>query len=150
MINLRASRVIPLSTLLFACVFLYLGVTRFGFWHDAVGPLPGFVPSIIAALLIPVSLLALLQSGKAKPVRYSRSCYTVVLGVAAVMASTFLIGMIPSLALYLVVWLRRFGKASWRQTVITTFIMMGITIGVFVAWLNVPFPKGVLGQFLFP
>ncbi len=49
-----------------------------------------------------------------------------------------------TLLLYLLFWLRIMEKYPWRTTLTVTLILSAIVYGVFVVWLAVPFPKGVV------
>ena len=67
----------------------------------------------------------------------------------AIILLTNVIGMLPTLALFVILWLKVLEKASWKTTLIILVIVMAIVIGVFVLWLGVRFPNGmILGKFL--
>jgi hypothetical protein len=136
--------IIPVVTAVIAAVFIYLGLTKYGFWHEMRGPLPGFFPTIIGFTLLGVSLLAFLGARKEEETRYPIENWYPALGVVAIMLSTLVIGMLPSLAVFVILWLRFFEKFSWKTTLIGFAVIMAIVIGAFVLWLGVPFPKGFI------
>ena len=128
---------IPLAAATVALFFLWLGLTKYGFWSDQRGPLPGFVPVVVSAL-------AFLFSWKEKAPTWPRESWAVVLSGALIIAGTAVIGLLPSVAIYLVVWLRLYEKCSWKTTLITFTVIMAIVIGCFVLWLGVRFPQGLI------
>ncbi len=138
------NQMIPLGTALMAGVFLWLGLSEYGFWHDAKGPMSGFFPVVISAALLLVSIATFLQSFSEKRPALPLINWLPAFGVVLIIGSTFLLGMVPSLALYVVLWLRLFEKYDWKTTLITTTVIMAIVIGCFVIWLGVPFPQGLI------
>ena len=135
---------IPLATAVMAGVFIWLGLTQYGFWSDSKGPMSGFFPVVIASALLLVSVVSFVQSlSEKKPVLPGVN-WLAPLSVVLIIGATLLIGMVPSLAVYAVVWLRYFEKFSWRVTLITTVWIMAVVIGCFVLWLGVPFPQGMI------
>jgi small-conductance mechanosensitive channel len=96
-----------------------------------------------------VSLLAFIQSFTGSVPSWPAENWLVVLSAVLIIGATFLIGMVPSLAVYVVIWLRSFEKCTWRTTLVTTGIIMAVVIGCFVLWLGVPFPKGLIYNAVF-
>lgn len=139
-----SKQIIPLATALLAVVWIAVGLSSYGFWGGSKGPTPGFVPTIIAVLMLAVSILAFFQSFKEAEAAYPAANWMVVLSGFAVFGLTFLIGMLPTLAVYVIVWLRFYEKVAWKSTLIVFAVIMSIVIGTFVLWLGVPFPKGLL------
>ena len=127
-----------------AIVFIYLGFTKYGFWDEFKGPRPGFFPVIISIALLAVSIFAFFASFKEQAPQWSASDWLVPLSVLCIMGATFLIGLLPSLAIYVIVWLRWLERCTWKTTITVFIIVMAIVIGVFVLWLGVPFPKGII------
>jgi hypothetical protein len=140
---------IPIVTAAMAVVFIWLGLQKYGFWDAFTGPLPGFFPVIISAAMLIASVLAFVFSFKdANPV-WPRENWMAVLGGASIIVATYLIGLIPSAAVYVIVWLRWFEKCSWKTTLVTFVVIMAIVVGCFVLWLGVPFPKGLIYDAIF-
>lgn len=139
-----SKQIIPLAAAALAVVWIVVGLTEYGFWGGAKGPTPGFVPIIVAAVMLGVSLLAFVQSFKEDKPVYPRANWLVILAGFAIFAGIFIIGMIPSVAIYVLVWLKLYEKCSWKNTLIVFAIIMAIVLGVFVFWLQVPFPTGAL------
>ena len=41
-------------------------------------------------------------------------------------------------------WLKLVEKTPWKTTIIILLFLMALVIGVFVLWLGVPFPEGLI------
>lgn len=147
--RIGANQLLPVLTALIAIVFIYLGLTRYGFWDKDQGPMPGFFPVVISIAMFLTSILTFVFSFKEKAPVWSAANWLVVLSVALIIGATFLIGLIPSVGVYVLVWLRGYEKCSWKQTLITFAVIMSIVILCFVVWLGVPFPKGLIFQLIF-
>jgi hypothetical protein len=136
--------IIPIATAAVGLVFLVLGFGTYGFWSETSGPLPGFFPSIIGITLIGVSAIAFLQSLKDERQPVPVRNWFPAIAVFAIIVLTMLIGMLPSLALFLLFWIRFYEKYPWKTTIITSLVILAIVVGVFMFWLNVPFPRGII------
>ena len=147
--RIGVTQLIPIAAALIAVVFIWLGLTRYGFWSPAKGPLPGFFPVVIAAGMLGISVLAFIFSFREEVPIWPRENWMVALSGLLIIAATFLIGLIPSVAVYVIVWLRWYEKCSWKTTLITFAVIMAIVVGCFVIWLGVPFPKGLIYQAIF-
>ncbi|MDD2756406.1 MAG: hypothetical protein PHS80_12895, partial [Methanothrix sp.] len=62
--KVTSQMVIPVITAVIAALFIYLGITKYGFWHELRGPLPGFFPTLIGFALLALSFIAFLGSFK--------------------------------------------------------------------------------------
>ena len=141
---MRIKTLIPLGSTVVGIFWVSYGLMRHGFWDELKGPLPGFVPVLMASLLTLASVLGLIQSFREKENPEVKESWTIVLAAVLVFACVFLVGMIPSLLIFVFVWLKFYEKAGWKDTLIVVIISFAITFGVFVVWLGVPFPNGVL------
>jgi len=146
--KITSKMLIPAFTALVAVVFISSGYAKYGFWHPTRGPLPGFFPVIIGSLLLVMSVLGFISSLKEEGTEYPLENWYPAFGTVLVMLATVVIGMLPSLALFVVLWLRWYEKYSWKTTLIVFAIIMGIVVGAFVFWLGVPFPKGIIYDML--
>ena len=140
--------IIPGLSLFISVAFLYIGLTKYGFWdHTSHSPTPGFLPVIVSVGLIFCCLWMFIaegRSGKKDSANFSKDELWVILGGFGVFVLTFLIGLIPTLLAYLIYWLKGFEKCSWKSTLKVSLIVMTIVIGVFYLWLEVPFPEGLI------
>lgn len=145
-------QVVPLIVAAICVIFLVTGLSKFGFWNDATkSPTPAFVPSIICVLLILICLITVITSlrkDEAKA-RYDKDEFLIILTAGAIIGCTYLIGMLPALALFVVLWLKLVEKTPWTTTLIILAIVMALVIGVFVLWLGVRFPTGLLYDAVF-
>lgn len=146
--KVNTKTLLPLGTGLLSILFIYFGIVEYGIWDDKKGPLGGFFPVIIAIVLLLISILAIIQSFKESKVVYEKENWLPVIGVMTIILATYIIGMIPSVLIYLVVWLRVLEKSSWKQTLLVTLIIGAIVYGVFVLWLNIPFPQGIIFEWI--
>lgn len=137
-------QVIPAVGIIMSVVFIYLGVYKYGFWDEFKGPRPGFFPTLIAALMLGSSLLALLFSFKEKAPSWTLENWILPLSVLVLLGTTFIIGLLPSLGIFVLLWLRVFEKCSWKTTLIVFAVVAFIVVGAFVLWLGVPFPEGII------
>lgn len=135
---------IPIITGAIGILFLSLGFGKYGFWHEMRGPLPGFFPSIIGIMLVGMSILAGVQAVKdpRKPIPFRN--WLPAIGALAIIIASLIIGMLPAIALFLILWIRVYEKYPWKTTIITSSVIMAIVVGVFMFWLRVPFPKGFI------
>lgn len=138
------NQAIPLATAAMAGIFLWLGLTKYGFWNATKGPMSGFFPVVIAAALLLVSIASFFQSFAEKKTLLPPINWLPALGVVLIIGASLLIGMVPSLGLYMLLWLRYFEKYDWKTTLLTSSFMMAIVIGCFVFWLGVAFPQGLI------
>ncbi|MGB4405797.1 MAG: tripartite tricarboxylate transporter TctB family protein [Sphaerochaeta sp.] len=107
-------------------------------------PSSWFFPVIIGTVLLVMSVLACITSLKQEGTDYPLENWYPAFGTVLIMLSTLVIGMLPSLAIFVVLWLKWYEKYSWKTTLIVFVIIMGIVLGAFVLWLGVPFPKGII------
>lgn len=142
--KMNMKQIIPIITAIISIIFIFVGMSKYGFWDPEMGPLPGFFPVIIAVLMFVISIFTFIFSLNEIVPEWPIQNWYAVLGVASIFGATFLIGLIPSLILYLFLWLRWLEKCTWKTTIITLIVTMSIVIGCFVVWLGVPFPKGII------
>lgn len=140
-------QIVPLCIAALCAVFLVTGLQKYGFWNDRQkSPTAAFVPSIICVLLIIICLatviLSLKGDGRAE---YHKDEFLVILtAVAIILSSSYLLGMLPTLAVFVVLWLKLVEKAPWKTVLIILAVVMAIVVGVFVLWLGVRFPNGMI------
>lgn len=134
---------IPVVSALVSIVFLVVGFTQYGFWSNQ--PQPGFFPIIIAVVLLLTSILCFFQILREKTggPKYNVNELMVILGGAGIIVGTSIIGLIASCLLYLFLWLKFMEHAAWKHILIIEAVV-GAIICVFVFWLQVRFPLGLL------
>ena len=140
-------QIIPLCGILFSLPFIYVGLTKLGFW-ESQGPLPGFFPVIMSTVFFFVSILALLQSFKEKSWNFPKEDLLIIVAVAVAILAHFVIGLVASMLLFVALWLRFVEKTPWLTIVKILVIIAAIVLGVFQFWLKVQFPLGILGDMI--
>jgi len=136
-------QIMPLAIAALAVLWIAYGLINYGLWAR-ISPTSGFVPVVIAAVMLVISLLDFWQSFKEEPASFPRENWLIVYASFVIFGATFLIGLLPTLALFVLLWLKVYEKAPWGPTLIVFVLMMALSYGVFVMWLNVHFPRGIL------
>ena len=144
--NSRA--LIPIATAIIAAIFIGVGLKDFGFWDNQ--PTAAFFPIIIAVVLLATSILCLVQvlRGKEPAPDYNKNELMVILGGGGIIIGCYVIGLILSCLLYLFLWLKVIEKASWKAIIIIEVFMAALILGVFVFWMQVQFPMGLLANLM--
>ncbi|WP_420394033.1 tripartite tricarboxylate transporter TctB family protein [Acuticoccus sp.] len=123
--------------------FLYGGVARYGLWQNN-GPGPGFFPALFGGLMALFALYELVRPGTGgEPVRLVN--FAPAAAAAVAVAAIALLGMIGAMVAFALLWLV---VVERRRLVTSLAVAVGLGIGiwlVFVLWLNVIFPAGMLG-----
>ncbi len=133
---------VPVAATALGAAFVWMGLTRHGFWHPTRGPLDGFYPAVMGAFLVVAGIVGIVQSLREEsPVFEPRNWY-IPLSTGLVIAFTYLIGILPAVGIYNFVWLKFIHKASWRTTLIYMAVVALVVYGVFIVWLSVPFERG--------
>ena len=112
-------------------------------------PTKGFFPGIISIGLIALSVLAFINGLKSPTAEFRLINWYVPLAVLLIIAATYVIGMIPSLLIFVLLWLKVYEKQSWTTTIIALLIVSFIVIGCFRIWLDIQFPIGFIGELIF-
>ena len=68
----------------------------------------------------------------------------VILGAGGIIVGCWVIGLILSCLLYLFLWLKFVEHSSWKVIIIIEVFMAALILGVFVFWMQVQFPMGLL------
>ena len=142
-------QVMPLLIAAVCAIFIYTGLNKFGFWNSSKGPTAAFVPTIVCVMLIALCAIDLMKSFKDNGVvKYYKDEFIMIATGFVLLAAVHFIGMLPALAIFVVVWLKLMEKAPWKHIILILAIVMAIVIGVFVMWLHVRFPEGILFEML--
>ena len=131
-------------------LFASIAFGQYGFWNSvAMKPTKGFFPGIISIGLIALSVLAFINGLKSPTAEFRLINWYVPLAVLLIIAATYVIGMIPSLLIFVLLWLKVYEKQSWSTTIIALLIVSFIVIGCFRIWLDIQFPIGFIGELIF-
>ena len=142
--------IVPVVTCAIGILFASIAFGQYGFWDSvAMKPTKGFFPGIISIGLIALSVLAFINGLKSPTAEFRLINWYVPLAVLLVIAATYVIGMIPSLLIFVLLWLKVYEKQTWTTTIIAILIVSFIVIGCFRIWLDIQFPIGFIGELIF-
>jgi len=139
--------IIPIVALAMGIVFFYISFFQYGFWDGAThAPTKGFFPAIISVVLILVSILSLVNGlkEKGKVVEFQFENWLVPLGLVAIILASYIIGLVPAIIIFELVWLKLYERLSWKITIIVLAIVLFIVVCCFQMWLGISFPMGVI------
>lgn len=136
-------QIIPICTSAVSILWIVMGLKKYGFWDEYKGPKPGFFPTIIAVVMLAISIFALVTSGKAKKPEFEKGNWMAALGMLAMVLMSYVIGMELSILAFMLLWLKVYEKCTWKATIISTLVVMAIVIGAFRLWLGIQFPLGL-------
>lgn len=142
--------IIPALSLALALVFAAICFAQYGFW-DAEGSAPtkGFFPGIIAIVLVVISILALVNGIKGPKVEFKLHNWYVPGAMILIILASYVIGLMPSIIVFEILWLKVYEKASWRATLISLGVVLFIAVGCFQIWLGIRFPNGIIYNWIF-
>ncbi len=118
----------------------------YGLWVRR-GPGGGFFPFIGGVITLVFSLAYLWEGRKnTAPVSINLKFIYPIAALLAVFLASYLIGMVPCLFLYIFLWLWRYEKYALSLSLYVSAGTMLVLYGIFVYWLSVPLPRGILGN----
>ena len=152
----------------FAATFLAVGV---GYESMALSmpvggfanPGPGLYPIIVGAALILTSAACLIQNlvsgvpdrvladdagAPAQAKGGVRRAWLLVAALFAYVIALKPLGFPVALPLLLMASVRVFGETNWLRNFAVSFVLTAIAYAVFIMWLKVPLPMGILGALL--
>lgn len=138
-------------------VLLVLGIgAAAGSWQLKLGtlhhPAPGLWPFIISVAIILSAAALVMRPGEEPLEAWDRKSLSVVAAVASLGAFVVLfelIGFFVPAVLMLLLWLRVFGRESWRWTAVFALAGPAVLYIIFDRLLGVPFPADLaLGAFV--
>jgi hypothetical protein len=147
---MKASDVVPALLLLALSGAIAFDTRGLSFWADTT-PGPAFMPVWLALAGAVLALLRLLEARSVRtriewPDRSALARVALVLsGLVGVPLLSLLLGLVASLALFVAFLLLVVLRQPLWPSLATLVITLGVVYGIFVGWLNVPLPKGVLG-----
>jgi hypothetical protein len=149
-----ADRVTAALLLAFAVAFSVGALKQYQWWGSG-GPGPAFVPFWLGLVMALLALSMLLRSLKQKDPGAAwlprgeglRDMLVVLAATVAFIVLLKVTGMILGTALYLAFLVRFLGKHRWWVTLTVAFGAAGFNWLVFVHWLRVPMPEGMLWIF---
>ena len=149
-VKIPSKILVPIVTLAIGVLFAVISFGQYGFWDStAMKPTKGFFPRIISVALIALSVLAFINGLKSPNAEFKLINWYVPAAVLLIIGSTYVIGMIPSLLIFVFLWLKVYEKQSWVTTLVSLAIVAFIVIGCFRIWLDIQFPIGFIGELIF-
>jgi putative tricarboxylic transport membrane protein len=150
----NADRITAALLLAFAVAFS-AGALKYYDWWGPGGPGSAFLPFWLGVVMALLALMMLMKSLRQRapgadwlPRGEGLRHMLVVLAVtAAFVALLKVVGMILGTALFLAVLIWYLGRHRWWLTVVVAAAAAGFNYLVFVHWLRVPFPEGMLWIF---
>ena len=142
-------QLLPAAFILMGVVWIYQGLTKFGFFDRLKGGTPAFMPILCASVMLVAGVIAMIRSFKEEIPDFHILCFIFLLLGGALIYLTKLIGLLPSLLIFVFIWVKVIEKSSWRSTLIVVALMAVIGYGLFQGILNVPFPNGLIYDTLF-
>ena len=149
-----ADRITAALLLAFAVAFSAGALKQYQWWGPG-GPGPAFLPFWLGLVMACFAAMMLTRSLREKdagaawlPRGEGLRDMLVVLGVTvAFVALLRVTGMVLGTALYLLVLMRYLGRHAWWLTGFVAAVAAGFNWLVFVRWLRVPMPEGMLWIF---
>jgi len=146
-----ADRVTAALLLAFAVAFSVGALKQYQWWGSG-GPGPAFMPFWLGLVMALLALSMLLRSLKQKDPGAAwlprgeglRDMLVVLAATVAFIALLKVTGMIIGTALYLAFLVRFLGKHRWWVTLAVALAAAGFNWLVFVHWLRVPMPEGMI------
>ncbi len=137
--------VLFIATAILGIIWAVLGFGTYGFWSEAEGPGAGFFPAIVGCALVFFSVVEFIKSIGKYEVKFDKEALFIVASVALILVLNFLVGLLLALLIYYVIWLKCVEKYPWKKVILITLFYGAIMYGIFSAWLQVPFPTGLIG-----
>ena len=149
---MRTSEVVPPLVMLALSAIIVLGTWHLGYWRDTTAG-PAFAPVWVAAV---GALLAILQLRAARSAEWAgeydwpdaagmKRVVATFLGLCVFSAVSPFLGMVPSTALFVVLFLYGLLARPLVSTLATAAVTTGMIYVIFVWWLNVGLPTGYFG-----
>jgi putative tricarboxylic transport membrane protein len=148
----RSADRITAVLLLALSVAFSAGALKYYSWWGSGGPGSAFLPFWLGLVMAALAVMLFFKKTKVEgdwlPRGEGLRDMLAVLGATVVFVALLkVVGMILGTALYLVVLIRYLGRHPWWMTLAIALAAAGFNWLVFVHWLHVPFPEGMLWTF---
>ena len=148
-VKLPTQQILPIVGLIVGIVFLYIGLSEFGFWNSNTHtPTAAFFSTIVSVGLIALSLIALLQSIRKPREEFRLLNWYVPIGFLLMVIAMMIIGTVPAVIIFEIIWCRFYEKMSWKTTIIAVVFCLIMVIPIFTWWLGIDFPVGKIGELI--
>lgn len=141
--------IVPTVAIVIGGMFAGIGIFSYGFWDTVKeGPMYGMYPSIFGIALVIVGIIDFVKSLKTEAPVFERRNWLIIFAVFGVILCSYAIGLLLSVGIFLLLWLKIVAKRNWRTILIVMLIMSAIIYVVFIWWLQVPFEEGKLFELI--
>jgi drug/metabolite transporter (DMT)-like permease len=144
-----SKQILPIAAFVLGAVYVGMGLLKYGFWDDINGPKSGFFPIIAGCIMMLGAILTFIQSFGEKQPNYNREDFAIVGAVLLALGASYVVGLVPAALAMVFFWLKLYEKESLKNSLIVTAVIAAIAIGVFVYWLQVPFPQGAVMELFY-
>lgn len=144
----KTKYLIPAAVIATGIFFGIYTYTHYTLFKPSQGPGDGFLPFILSVLLVIVGLFDLRKCGERKTGTITKENWLIVLCVGAVIALSYLIGMVPCILIFAFLWLKLKEKCTWKETIISMVVIVILVVGIFAVWMEIPFPEGLLYEMI--
>lgn len=141
--------IVEILGIIFGLFYVFMGVTKYGIWEGKT-ILGGFLPTVCGGFLAILCILMIISKIKRgeKGVAFDKVALLPVIAMIVILLVNTLVGLLPACIVVSLLWLRFVEKYSWKTSIIASVILFAFMYAIFSMWLNVPFPKGLLGELL--
>lgn len=147
-LNKAANKVAPVLAILVG-VYWVLGGIGYGLWINN-GPGGGLFPLIGGIVTIVSATIYMIKLVKSEvEFNISARMLTPILTTIAAIIISYLMGLILSLGLMIVVWLKCYEQYSLRKSLTIGVATSIILYLIFVLWLKTPLPMGIFKKLLY-
>jgi multisubunit Na+/H+ antiporter MnhB subunit len=137
-------RILSVITALIGLFWAQQGFMKYRFWTDQT-PGGGFIPVLFGVTVFVLSLLAFFRKKQSEKAEFNYRSFIPVAAAIAAIGSIQLLGIVVSVFLFTLLWMRFLSSYPWIKSLLVSAIFTAFIFGVFRLWLRVPFPKGIFG-----
>jgi energy-coupling factor transporter transmembrane protein EcfT len=136
-------KMFPIISILAGIYWTISGI-NYGAWVRN-GPGPGFFPIIAGVLTITFGVFVLKAVSEDKtPSHFTLKAFKPIIALIILVLISKIIGLVLSIPLYIFVWLKFVEKEEAIRSAIIGVLATTVIYSVFVLWLRVPLPSGIL------
>lgn len=136
--------IVPVGTIITGLFFAIYSYTHYDFLSPVQGPMQGFMPTILGVLLVFCGILAFIQVGHEENKEMNPHNWTIAAAMGIVIVFNYIIGTLPSILIFLLLWLKFVSRYDWKKTIFIFLIVAAFIICVFKLWMDIPFTNGIL------
>ena len=130
-------------------VYWIMSGFEYGLWVRR-GPGGGFMPIFagIGTIICAIWTMIAARNETVPPELASWRALLPIGGLIGVVAGAYVVGLIPAIALFVILWLRVVEHHKLKFSLITGITSAAVLYIIFGAWLQVPFPLGLFEYLL--